>query len=482
MTLNLISDPWIPVRLRDGSEETIAPHQMTEPDIVEPNWPRVDLNLACYELLIGLVLLADPPVDITDWRMRKKSSSEALKRALEPFTPAFFLFGDYPFLQEKIEESEQPKPVDVLFIDSAGNNAVKKNSDLMTWRGRYNVLDPALAAMALYTLQAFAPAGGSGYRTSMRGGGPMITLIDPRQSLWSLIWANVPYGTAAAVENLPWMRPLRTSQATASETYPRHCHPVEAFFGMPRRLRLVMDGHGVTGVIQKPYGTNYAGWRHPTSPYYRQKEGSELLPVHPKPGHFGYRNWVGIVEVDRSGLWERARCVETWKQGRDSSGPESGLRVAGWAMSNMMPVTFLNSVEPLITLPEGRDLVLYEMIGAADKVAKILRSALRSVVVQGTVRDSVVDEFYIRTEQQFHESIANLKAAVLPHRFVEHWINALRSAALYLFDQYSVPDLDLRLPKQQKQIIKARLSLLAVQPEKFAEFRETVAMIEGEDE
>ena len=84
----------------------------------------------------------------------------------------------------------------MLFIDSAGGSTAKKNADLMVKRGRYGNLPLPLAAMALYTLQSFAPSGGAGNRTSMRGGGPMVTLMQPLDGnahpLWRLIWSNVP--------------------------------------------------------------------------------------------------------------------------------------------------------------------------------------------------------------------------------------------------------------------------------------------------
>ena len=48
-------------------------------------------------------------------------------------------------------------------------------------------------------------------------------------------------------------------------------------------------------------------WNHPLTPYYRQKAGAELLPVHPRAGHFGYRHWLGILaEAGEDGLGERA--------------------------------------------------------------------------------------------------------------------------------------------------------------------------------
>ena len=141
------------------------------------------------------------------------------------------------------------KPPDMLFIDSSGKSTAAKNADLMVKRNRYTDLTLPFSAMALYTLQAFAPSGGSGNRTSMRGGGPMVTLVQPvdggAHPLWRLVWSNVPEGkplsTNHAAEALPWLRPTRTSKKNEPVT-PDMSHPAEAFFGMPRRLRLLFEG------------------------------------------------------------------------------------------------------------------------------------------------------------------------------------------------------------------------------------------------
>ena len=158
--LNLVSDPWIPVLRRSG-RDTIRPDQIAEPDVLRPDWPRPDLNLACYELLIGLVYLAHPPNGSDD---RAHSPDAAtLRAAMKPLEPAFNLLGDGPrFLQDLEALEGGGKPPDMLFIDSAGDFTVKKNADLMVRRGRYPALPLPLAAMALYTLQAFAPSGGAG--------------------------------------------------------------------------------------------------------------------------------------------------------------------------------------------------------------------------------------------------------------------------------------------------------------------------------
>ena len=153
--LNLISDPWIPVLRRSG-RETIRPDQIAEPDVLRPDWPRPDLNLACYELLIGLVYLAHPPNGSND--RTNPPDAAMLRGAMKPLAPAFNLLGDGPrFLQDLEPLEGDGNPPEMLFIDSAGDSAARKNADLMVRRGRYPALPLPLAAMALYTLQAFAP-------------------------------------------------------------------------------------------------------------------------------------------------------------------------------------------------------------------------------------------------------------------------------------------------------------------------------------
>ncbi|MGR3434005.1 MAG: type I-E CRISPR-associated protein Cse1/CasA [Shimia sp.] len=66
----------------------------------------------------------------------------------------------------------------------------------------------------------------------------------------------------------------------------------------------------MTGVVQRPWGASYAGWRHPLTPCDRVEERSEPRPVHPKPGLFVYRNRLGVVaRAEDEGLRERATAL-----------------------------------------------------------------------------------------------------------------------------------------------------------------------------
>ena len=472
MSLNLIVDPWIPA-IRDGVPVTLRPDQIAGEGIARLGWPREDLNLACLELLVGLLFLADPPHDDGDWHERYDTPDPARLRAVfKPFAPHFELTGAGPrFLQDLecfengAKEGEVKSP-DMLFIDSAGKSTAAKNADLMVKRDRYTDLTLPLSAMALYTLQAFAPAGGAGNRTSMRGGGPMVTLVQPvnggAHPLWRLVWSNVPEGkplsTNHAAEALPWLRRTRTSKNNEPVT-PDMSHPAEAFFGMPRRLRLLFEGGVMTGVVQRKYGTKYVGWRHPLSPYYRQKPGAELLPVHPKPGKISYRNWLGLAFGQEGETRTVAASVHRFHTLSNAPPPE--LRVGGWAMDNMKPLDFDLHIYPTFRFDDRTtERRVGALVEAANGAAVALMRALKkAVAMKGQAAEAVREAFFSNTETRFIAAI-KLVAGARGREIEEDWLNTLRRTAMTLFDRYAVPALPDRILDDIKTVVAARRTLL----------------------
>ncbi len=453
--LNLINDPWIPV-IRAGAASVIRLDQIAESDVERLDWPRADLNLACMELLIGLVYLAHPCTD-----RAAPPDAATLRDALAPLAPAFNLLGDGPlFLQDMDPLEGEPNPPDMLFIDSAGASTAKKNADLMVRRGRYLGLPLPLAAMALYTMQAFAPSGGAGNRTSMRGGGPMVTLVRPEESgLWPLIWANVPHGTplpATDLHRLPWMRKTVSSKpkgvAMVPEEGSQSAPAPEVFFGQPRRLRLMAEGNVVTGVVQRPYGNNYQQWRHPLSPYYTDGKG-QTLPVHPKPGSFGYRNWRGVLLASEKGL--KPQTLTTYL--KDVKAAKCSLIVSGWAMDNMKPQDFIWSQQPVFTLSEEAEFAATDMIEAAEAAG----FALKVCVADGSDSNSALaalEGYYEATQAPFEAMLAKMAAdGVSQH---EAWLKVLRKAALAEFDAAVLPGLPDLAESKRKKAVEARGKLL----------------------
>ena len=121
------------------------------------------------EFLIGLIQTVYPQDQEKDWQggFINPPSQDELQSAMLVHEAYFNLFGQRPrFMQDlTMSEKEKPsqKPISALIIDAPGGNTLKHNTDFFNKRGNINALCPACAAMSLFALQAFAPAGGQGH-------------------------------------------------------------------------------------------------------------------------------------------------------------------------------------------------------------------------------------------------------------------------------------------------------------------------------
>jgi len=286
-TFNLISAPWLPVIRASGQRERILPAGLTDgidaDPILDLDFPRADFRCAALEFLIGLLTVACPPSD--DWLVRWTSSPSraSLKALFAPFAAALTFDGEGPRAFQDLEDfSPEPTPVEALLIEAPGASTEKNNAAFLVKAGRVEVLSRSAAAMALLTLQTVAPSGGSGHRTSLRGGGPLTTLVVPTRpaTLWHRLWANVPPSglppkPAEFPRIFPWLAPTRLSNKEGQTTTPQDVDWRQAFFGMPRRIRLNFEPNvdrrpcDLTGeiddVIVRTYrtlkhGTKYDAW------------------------------------------------------------------------------------------------------------------------------------------------------------------------------------------------------------------------------
>jgi CRISPR system Cascade subunit CasA len=493
--MNLINSRWIPVRRQSGTEGLVSPIELLDDDSpVALLWPRADMNLACLELLIGLMYVADPPENESDWRKRAaEPDRSALQEAFDELAPFFELEFESGggFLQsfEALDDGDVV-PIERLLIDAPGNQTVKNNADLFVHRSHSPVsLSKPVAAMLLYTFQAFAPAGGAGNRTSMRGGGPMVTLIEPHPdaTLYDIVWANVPNGdplalgnATAVAQSFAWTAATPVSKEKGSTLQP-YDEPKDAphwacFFGMPRRLRLVYgyepavcslsgvtEQHPIIGFRQRPYGIDYGIWRHPTSPYYRTKVGAELLPLHPKPGRFGYRAYEGVLFRSPSGLKERASSVDTFCQSRRTAGEPTRMLMGGWAMDNMRALDFVTSrpnVAVGVLSKQSEDFAV-RAADAAGTMASMLAIGVKNALsVEFKMTDPATlarTLFFQRTEPDFERLVNDLMLEPSNRsEAVTRYLDALVEAALNLFDERTLSTLSTGDVERAHDVAKGR--------------------------
>ena len=298
----------------------------------------------------------------------------------------------------------------------------------------------------------------------------MVTLVQPLDSepyvLWRLVWSNVPEGEPLPVdrasEALPWLKATRTSHNDEIVT-PEMSHPAEAFFGMPRRLRLLFREESLMGVVQKTHGTNYAHWPHPLSPRYCKKPGEELLPVHPKPGKESYRNWLGLTFGQGSKTQVSAETVRRFHT--LTNAPAAEVLAGGWAMSNMKPMDFDFHVYPTFRLGDSAELRAGALVEAADSASQELMKGLKKATgVKVQEFEPVREAFFAGTESEFVDAVKAV-AGGGEGEVEQSWLSTLRRTALSLFDQQTVPALtDRRIAGKTASIaatVNARRNLLA---------------------
>jgi len=499
--LNLLTDRWLPARRRLSGRCTIRPAQLCEAldddPVIAIDWPRADFRVAAMEFLIGLLATACPPEDHEAWMAGWESPPrpETLDAAFAPIAHAFNLDGDGPrFLQDLEELVSGVEPIERLLIETPGDSTVRKNTDLLVHRDRVVQLSRAAAAMALYTFQAWAPAGGAGNRTGLRGGGPLTTLVLPPSapSLWHMLWANVPPGQTPTAADLPrvfpWLAPTVTSEGARIVT-PLTAHPLQCWWGMPRRIRLdfspMPDGVcGITGTPdtvvvaswrQRPRGANYASWGrvHPLTPHYTAKPGAEWLPVHPQPGGTGYRHWLGWVMASPDRLRLPAATIAKWREER---GPDTGraparLLAAGYDMDNMKARGFVESEVPLPAAPDAAtraalDDLATRLVEAADIAARGLRMAVRNALFSAgaTVKrdaealSAARERLWDVTEPAFYAGLEQLAGGADRKTLLTSWQKRLLRDAPMLFDEFApiTPDGFATAPR----ISKARRGLV----------------------
>jgi CRISPR system Cascade subunit CasA len=334
----------------------------------------------------------------------------------------------------------------------------------------------AAAAMALYTFQSWAPAGGAGNRVGLRGGGPLVTLVmpGPAPTLWQAVWANVSEGGEAPTPNelpsvFPWLATTVTSEDGTFVT-PQTAHPLQCWWGMPRRIRLdfirpatpracdltsEIDDVQVVSWRQRPRGANYTFWGgvHPLTPHYQQRASTEKLALHPQPGGIGYRHWLGLVIGLPDGSRTPALSVSQWHdgfRGENVSIPRARLIAAGYDMDNMKARGFVESEMPLPaargkTARTALDDLAKRLVESAEQTSGLLRSAVRNALFSAgaTVKpdagvlNTVRERFWEETELRFFGALASAadQAGEASVSELTGWRDHLRDVALRLFDE-----------------------------------------------
>lgn len=501
--MNLITSDWLPVIRLNGLEELIAPWQIaeTENPVIEINAPRADFQGALYQLLIGLLQTCFAPEDEDEWLEYWEEMPEP-QRLKEAFAKVAFAFElnnprGAAFLQDYDLAEGETKPISALLIEAPGGKTIKDNLDHFIKSGKVNKLCSSCTATALFTLQTNAPSGGVGHRVGLRGGGPLSTLLIPAtgsSTLWQKLWLNVfnreEKELAETVENsvFPWLGKTRVSDKNGKITTPQDVHPLQAYWGMPRRIRLTTQVEHeccdlcgqkadqlFTEYRTKNYGVNYDGaWVHPLTPYRFDPNKKELpLSLKGQQGGLGYRHWLGLALQDSENGDKAAEIVQFFNsdRGREFGSNLASIWCFGYDMDNMKARCWYESRFPVFYLDEHQKNNLMEwateLIGAARETVKLLRVQVKEAWfrrpkdVNGDM--SHIDaQFWQATEADFYRLLAQLAilpgdTGMAPPEIYRTWFKVLRNKMFQIFETATLEtipeDLDL------KRIIAAKNEL-----------------------
>jgi CRISPR system Cascade subunit CasA len=445
--MNLLKDPWLPVIREDGSNDIISFWQITdkhgENPVIEIDAPGPDFRNGLYQLLIGVIQTAAMPEEDDDWEdlFHKPYTGEVLREKFLCFEDCFVIDSDGPaFMQDyDLLLDQEIETLQSLFVHLTSEPNTFFNKKIP------KQIDAYWAAAALYCLCTFGPAGGRGYRTGIRGGGPVTTILIPgdtetrKTSLWEKIWFNIlPESEVAGLRGyssktqksdiFPWMKPTVDS-SNGEAVFPQDCNPLVMYFAMPRRIRLfyeykegICDLTGkktsalVTGYRTYHSGNNYQGhWIHPLTAYRLQKEkDNPPIAIKGSPGGFSYRDWmllsfdysekehltpqiVKYAQYERQELMEKRNCI-TWNAGYDLV----NANARGWHEA-VMPAYPLDGIASLFikTFTENA-------LNTADTCINYLQSAVKTAWYKNP-KEKKVDlsflkhDFYRKTENDFYQ-------------------------------------------------------------------------------
>jgi len=470
--MNLLTERWIPV-MRQSGADLIAPYEISALDnpVLSINASRADFNGAIIQFLIGLLQTVLPDLKRKHWRQWQQvpPSSDELKKIFMPLEIAFNFDSDGArFMQDYNLLEGDKKSVSALFIDQPGEQTLELNTDHFVKRDSIKQICFHCSAIALFTLQINAPSGGAGHRTSVRGGGPLTTLIvsDTEESklLWNMLWLNVipaiDFKALTGNETLeiselkdvfPWLAPTRTSEKNSGATYiNQNAHPFQMYWCMPRRIQLDFanttqgechvcgnaNRQLVQHYITKNYGVNYLGsWQHLLSPHRKDKD-AQYIPLHPQPGGIGYKYWQAIALNDSRAKVVRAQqenlktTMKIWSFGYDMDNMKARCWYESTMPSYYIKPEILKAFESLTT----------QYIDSAIQILKYLYFSLKETKAHIPTTEA---NFWHQTETIFYQilnetvQILSQNASADVNNIKQTWLIHLQKKALLIFDTYT---------------------------------------------
>ena len=284
----------------------------------------------------------------------------------------------------------------------------------------------------------------------------------------------------------PWLAPTRSSVTKGAVVTPANASPWQAYFGLPRRIRLEFGEGGrcdltgredqVTVAVyrSRPYGVEYAGWQHPLSPHYLAPS-KEWLPVHGQPGGVGWRDWLALTFGTADEKRRPARAVASFarRAASDAAGGcrEVRLDAFGYDMDNAKARGWTNASQPVLVATDEahasavRD-VASRLTEGASLAASLLMGGIKSALFQ-RYEDATGDfsaaktELWAGTEPAFFAALRDVAASEAVTDAADdecrRFVRTIADEALAIFDRWCPTESS--APALVRRVVTARYNL-----------------------
>ena len=457
--MNLLKDPWIPVRADGGTGAfCLLTYQqlLCEPGNWQVSLSRDDLELACVQLLVCMTQVMfmpeGDPVNDPDGnkalrvKIAKPLSVDEFAAGIKPCHDWFDLdHPTHPFMQSRGVKAAENTPIQKLLIGLPVGN----NHAFFSEAGEVRNLAGSLAAITLFNQASNCPSFGGGFKGSLRGGAPITTLVYGA-NLRETIWRNVLTRSRIAKRQIAmpgfeydqptWVKPI-----LEKSTIPwNEIGLMRGLFWQPARVELVksemlapcdvLGGDVVQGYkgfrCEKFSFTVNGVWPHPHGAMTKSlkkgepKKGEPEKKLEEKFASFTTTApaWTQLSEF----VVPRGINDENTKEGSVPAGPitqanELGdiglhLLIGGYRTKQ---ASVLERRHEMISLAQGwhNQGRLSELVEIGNEAKKALRGKLYSAVqgnkekrlkgIGAAIHETAEKMFYSRTESLIHETFSN---------------------------------------------------------------------------
>ncbi len=442
--MNLLEDPWIPVRANGG---TGAFRLLTYRELLcEPDeaWqiglPRDDLELACLQLLVCMTQVMFLPEDERMLRARiaKPLSVTEFDSGTAPCCDCFDLdHATQPFMQSRGVKAVEDTPIQKLLIGlPEGNNHAFFNE-----AGEVRQLCGSLAAIALFNQASNCPSFGGGFKGSLRGGAPITTLVLGC-GLRDMVWRNVLTRPRVALRQI--------SMSTWAEDQPTWVRPIvdksivpwdeigliRGLFWQPARVELVKSAaNEPCDLLGGEPGSTYSGfrkekfnftvhgvWPHPHGTLSMTKKNGLLEQrftsfTTTAPAWTHLSEFVVPRSLDDANVKEGVVPAGPITQVSEMDGSSLNLVIGGYRTNK---ASVLERRHELVSLAQGwrNDKErLPKLVGIGNEAKKALRGKLFFAAqgnkdkglkgIGAAIHETAEKLFYARTERLIHETFSN---------------------------------------------------------------------------